>query len=64
MKDCMKKILLCCVVLACLCGFGWMVWVHRNAIKALINGEPMPEVPEDCPASLFCKKEEAAEQED
>ena len=57
MKDICKKVLLCCILLACLCGFGWMVWAHRGVIKAMLNGEPMPEAPEGCPASLFGKKE-------
>ncbi len=58
MKYVLKKALLCCVLLACLCGFGWMVWLHRRVIKAMITGEPMPEAPEDCPAHLLRKAEE------
>ncbi len=50
MKNCLKSILLCCLLVACLCGFGWMVWVHRGVIAALIKGEPLPEAPEGCPA--------------
>ncbi|MCR5826452.1 MAG: hypothetical protein K6G54_07785 [Oscillospiraceae bacterium] len=59
MKELLKKLLLCCVLLACLCGFGYLVWVHRRVIKAMLTGEPMPEVPENCPAHRFCKKEAA-----
>ena len=50
MKNCLKSILLCCLLVACLCGFGWMAWVHRGVIAALIKGEPLPEAPEGCPA--------------
>lgn len=56
MKDTIKKILICCAVLVCLCGFGWALWAHRRVIKALISGEPLPEAPEGCPAHL-CKKD-------
>lgn len=28
-----------------------MVYVHRNVIKAMITGDKMPEVPENCPFS-------------
>ena len=49
MKPVYKKILICCLVLACLCGFGYLVFVHRNAIKAYLKGEPLPEAPEGCP---------------
>lgn len=57
MKDLLKKALICCVLLACLCGFGWMVWVHRHVIKAMLCGEELPEAPENCPASLLRKKD-------
>lgn len=56
MKETVKKILICCVVLACLCGLGWALWAHRRVIRALICGEPLPEAPEGCPAHLLCKK--------
>lgn len=49
MCDLFKKCLICCVVLACLCGFGWLVWIHRGMLRALICGEPLPEAPEGCP---------------
>jgi len=57
MKETVKKILLCCVLLACLCGLGWLVWVHRRVIRAWLNGEPLPEAPESCPAHLLHKKD-------
>ena len=50
MKNTLKTVLLCCILLACLCGLGWLVWVHRRVIVALVKGEPLPEVPEGCPA--------------
>ena len=59
MKNIWKNLLLCFVLLACLCGLGWMVWVHRGVIKAMLNGEPLPEAPESCPASLFQKDADA-----
>ena len=55
MKDLVKTVLICSVVLACLCGFGWMLWAHRRVIKAWLAGEPLPEAPESCPASALNK---------
>lgn len=50
MKNTLKTVLLCCVLLACLCGLGWLVWAHRRVIVALVKGEPLPEAPDGCPA--------------
>ncbi len=48
--------------LSFVCGFITalclvMVYVHRRVIQAMITGEEMPEVPENCPVSKCDKCE-------
>lgn len=46
----MKKAMLVSAVSAVVGASVWMVYVHRNVIKAAIKGEPLPEAPKECPA--------------
>ena len=50
------KILLWTLVALC-CGWvTYMVFVHRNVIKAAIKGEPLPAAPKGKCCHCFCKK--------
>ena len=50
------KILLWTLAALC-CGWvAYMVFVHRNVIKAAIKGEPLPAAPKGKCCHCFCKK--------
>ena len=45
------KLLLRLLLIALVCGLSYLVYVHRKAIRALIKGEPLPQMPKErcCP---------------
>ena len=47
----LKKLLKCLLtllVIALVCCCTYMIYVHRNVIRAAIKGEALPEAPEKC----------------
>ena len=46
----MKKAILVSAASVAIGVSTWMVYVHRNVIKAAIKGEPLPKAPKECPA--------------
>ncbi len=53
----MKKFLKIMLILTILGCIAYLVYVHRNVIKALINGEELPEMPlaHCCDFSKCCR---------
>ena len=44
-KPGIRILLLSFAFCAGLAGMGWLVYVHRRVIAAMVNGTPMPESP-------------------